>query len=91
MKDITKLHPPIDEKDVFNKEYCDNYSLSSSNKIDWAIPLKKKSGLSIINDFKIVLSEHRRPEIFWVDRGSEFYSKIIKSLLKEYETELYSI
>ena len=34
MKDITKLHPPIDEKDVVNKEYCDNYSLSSSNKID---------------------------------------------------------
>ena len=27
MKDtykITNVHPPIDEKDVFNKEYCDN-------------------------------------------------------------------
>ena len=37
MKDtykITKVHPPIDEKDVVNKEYCDNKLLSSSNKID---------------------------------------------------------
>ena len=37
MKDtykITNVHPPIDEKDVVNKEYCDNNFLSSSNKID---------------------------------------------------------
>ena len=37
MKDtykITNVHPPMDEKDVVNKEYCDNKLLSSSNKID---------------------------------------------------------
>ena len=37
MKDtykITNVHPPRDEKDVVNKEYCDNNLLSSSNKID---------------------------------------------------------
>ena len=37
MKDIykiTNVHPPIDEKDVVNKEYCDNNLLSSSHKID---------------------------------------------------------
>ena len=28
------MHPPIDEKDVVNKEYCDNNLLSSPNKID---------------------------------------------------------
>ena len=31
---ISNVHPPIDEKDVVNKEYCDNNLLSSSNKID---------------------------------------------------------
>ena len=31
---ITNVHPPIDEKDVVNKEYCDNNLLSSSYKID---------------------------------------------------------
>ena len=37
MKDtykITNVHPPRDEKDVVNKDYCDNNLLSSSNKID---------------------------------------------------------
>ena len=37
MKDtykITNVHPPIDEKDVVNKEYCDNNLLSFNNKID---------------------------------------------------------
>ena len=47
-------------------------------------------GLSIANGYKIVLGESRKPEKFWVDRGSEFYNKTFKSLLKEYETELYS-
>ena len=31
---ITNVHPPIDEKDVVIKEYCDNNLLSSSNKIE---------------------------------------------------------
>ena len=30
---ITNVHPPKDEKDVVNKEFCDNNLLSSSNKI----------------------------------------------------------
>ena len=37
MKDtykITNVHPPVDGKDVVNKEYCDNNLLSSSKKID---------------------------------------------------------
>ena len=36
MKDtfkITNVHPPIDQKDVVNKEYCDNNLLSSNNKL----------------------------------------------------------
>ena len=37
MKDTYKtknVHPPMNEKDVVNKEYCDNNLLSSYNKID---------------------------------------------------------
>ena len=36
MKDISKItnvHPPIDQKDVANKDYCDNNLLSSNKKI----------------------------------------------------------
>ena len=66
-------------------------------KYAWAIPLKNKSGLSRTIGFKIVLSEipeggseSRKPEKLWVDRGSEFSNKKFKSLLKEYETKIYS-
>ena len=73
-------------------------------KYVWAVPLKNKSGLSITNGFIIVSSESpqggsespqggfedRKPEKLWVDRGSEFYNKTFKSLLKEYKTKLYS-
>ena len=52
--------------------------------------MKNKSGFSVTNGSKIVLGEHRKPETLWVDRGSEFYNKTFKSLLKEYETKLYS-
>ena len=37
MKDtykITNVHPPIDEKDVVNREYCNNNLLSSNYKIN---------------------------------------------------------
>ena len=37
MKDtykVTNVHPPIYEKYVVNKEYCDKNLLSSTNKID---------------------------------------------------------
>ena len=37
MKDnyrITNVHPPLDEEDVVNEEFCDSNLLSSSNKID---------------------------------------------------------
>ena len=70
--------------DVFTKYAC-------------AIPLMNKSGLSITNGFKTTLSEgpqggseSRKPEKLWVDRGSGFYNKTFKSLLKEYEAKLYS-
>ena len=66
--------------------------------------MRNKSGLSITNGFKTILSEGpqggsespqggfavQKPEKLWVDRGSEFYNKTFKSLLKEYETKLYS-
>ena len=66
-------------------------------KSAWAIPLKNKSSLSLTNGFKIVLSEglqgcseSRKPEKLLVDRGSEFYHKTFKLLLKESETEIFS-
>ena len=78
--------------DLIDKSYLSKYNNNYKfiltvrdifTKYAWAIPLKNKSGLSITNGFKIVLSEHRKPEKLWVDKGSEFYDKAFKSLLKE--------
>ena len=82
------------DKSSLNK-YINNYEfiltvIDIFTKYAWAIPLKKKSGLSITNGFKLVLCEHRKPEKLWVDRGKEFYNKTFKSFFKEYETKLYS-
>ena len=102
---------PLYKDETWSAELIDKSSLSKYNnnykflltvidiftKYAWAIPLKNKSGLSITNGFKTILLEGRKPEKLWVDRGSEFYNKTFKSLLKEYGTgkaasgiELYS-
>ena len=110
---------PLHKVEIWSADLIDKSSLSKYNnnykyiltvidiftKYAWAIPLKNKSGLSITNGFKIVLSEHpqrgsesqhscsstrRKPEKLWVDRSNEFYNKTFKSLLKEYETKLNS-
>ena len=102
---------PLYEEETWSADLIDKSFLSKYNnnykyiltvidiftKNAWAISLKKESGLSITNGFKILLSEHpqggsesRKPEKLWVDRGSEFYNKTFKSLIKEYETKLFS-
>ena len=102
---------PLYKDETWSADLIDKSSLSKYNnnykfiltvidiftKYAWAIPLKNKSGLSITNGFKTILSEGRKPEKLWVDRGSEIYNETFKSLLKEYGTskaasgiELYS-
>ena len=99
-KDETWSADLIDNSSL--SKYNNNYKfiltvIDIFTKYAWAIPLRNKTGLSITNCFKIVIgespqggSESRKPEKLWVDRGSEFYNKTFKSLLKEYETKLYS-
>ena len=96
-KDETWSANLIDKSSLSN--YNNNYQFISTvidiiTKYAWAIPLKNKTGLSLTNGFKIALGEspqgdfeNRKPKKLWVDRGSEFYNKTFKSLLKEYETE----
>ena len=99
-KDETWSADLIDKSSL--SKYNNNYKfiltvIDIFTKYAWAIPLKNKSGLSITNGFKLVSGENpqggsqpRKPEKLWVDRGSEFYNKTFKSLLKEYGTKIYS-
>ena len=65
MKDtykITNVHPPIDEKDVVNQEYCDNNLLSSNNKMEISsknITELRKSEFDKVTNKTLQLNETR--------------------------------
>ena len=42
------------------------------SKYAWVIPMKDKKSTSIVNAFKKIISEGRKPNKTWVDQGSEF-------------------
>ena len=45
--------------------------------------LKDKKGTSIVNAFKKIISDKRKPNKIWVDQGSEFYNQFFKDFLKK--------
>ena len=53
--------------------------------------LKDEKGITITNAFQKILKEYNcKPNKIWIDRGSEFYNRLIKSCLEKNETEIYS-
>ena len=52
----------------------DNYS-----KYAWAVPLKHKKDVSIVNAFQSILKKsNRKQNKTWVDKGGEFYNGSMK-------------
>ena len=61
------------------------------SKYAWVISLKDKKGITITNAFQKILKEsNRKPNKIWVDKGSEFYNRSIKSWLEKDDTGMYS-
>ena len=61
------------------------------NKYAWVIPLKNKKGTTITNTFQEILDEsNHKPNKIWGDKGSEFYSRLMKSQLQDNNIEMYS-
>ena len=56
----------------------------------WVIPIKDEKGTSIVNAFKKIISEKRKPNKIWVDQGSEFCNNAFKDFLKINNIEMYS-
>ena len=50
------------------------------SKYGWIVLLKDKKGESVMNAFKTIFKEGRRPQYLWVDKGKEFYNKHLKDL-----------
>ena len=52
------------------------------SKYPWVIPLKDKKGTTITNASQKILSKsNHKPNKIWVDKGSEFYNRSMKSFL----------
>ena len=62
------------------------------SKYAWVVPLKDKKGITITNAFQKILDcSNRKPNIIWVDKGSEFCNSSFKKWLKDNDIEMYLI
>ena len=76
----------------FNDGY--RYLLVCTNvfsKYAWVVPLKNKTGSSLVEAFKIILASGRKSEKIITDQGTEFFKKHFKALLKDEDIELYNM
>ena len=66
------------------------FIIDISSKCTCIIRLKDKRGITITNAFQKILDEsNRKPNKIWVDKGSEFYNRLMKSWLEKNEIEMY--
>ena len=53
--------------------------------------MKDKKGVSIANAFQNILDDSKRtPNKIWVEKGSEFYNRSMKSWLQDNDSSIYS-
>ena len=53
------------------------------SKFAWVVPLKNKTGESLVNGFHTILNTVRSPEKLQTDKGTEFLNRNFQSFLKE--------
>ena len=95
-----KVHSPCTE-DIWGSDITDIqltfydirlllYVIDIYSKYTWFIPLKDKQIITITNAFQKILDEfNRKPNKIWVEKGSEFYNKSVKSWLEKNYIEMY--
>ena len=58
------------------------YIIDIYSKYAWVSPLKDKKGITITNGFQNILDEsNHKTNKLWVEKGSEFYNRSMKSCL----------
>ena len=53
------------------------------SKFAWVVPLKNKTGESLVNGFQSILDLGRSPEKLHTDKGTEFLNRNFQSFVKE--------
>ena len=66
------------------------HAIELFSKYAWAVPLKDKRGIAIVNAFQKIISKGRWPNKIRIDQGGKFYNKLFKRFLKKGNTEMYS-
>ena len=57
----------------------------------WVVPLKDKKVTTITNAFQKILNEsNHNPNEIWLEKGSEYYNRSMKSWLQDTHLEIYS-
>ena len=59
------------------------------SKYGWIVPLKTKTGLEVSKALQSIFKENK-PKMLWVDKGKEYYNKIILDLLAKNDIKVYS-
>ena len=87
-----KVYPEFKDN-IWGADLADMQLISKSNKgfrfllcaIDifskcaWAVPLKDKKGINIVNEIQKILDNlNRKSKKIWVDRGNKFYNSSLK-------------
>ena len=61
------------------------------SKYAWVVILNNGKGITVTNAFQKFLNEsYRKPRKIWVDKGSEFYNRSVKSWLQDNDIKIYS-
>ena len=62
------------------------------SKYAWIVPLKDKTGISMVNAFQKILDMSGfKPNKIWFNKGSEVYNNSFKKWLKDNNIEMDSI
>ena len=60
------------------------------SKYAWVVHIKDKKGTSIVNAFRKMISEGRKPNKIWLEQGSEFWNNSFKDFLEINNFEMFS-
>ncbi len=60
------------------------------SKYAWAVPLKDKTGKSLVLALKEILRDNRKPEKIQTDQGTEFTNKVFRQFLESQGIHFYT-
>ncbi|KAI8503792.1 hypothetical protein Bbelb_187630 [Branchiostoma belcheri] len=60
------------------------------SKFAWAVPIKDKKGLTLVQAFQSILDDGRKPRRLQTDQGTEFLNRHFQTLLKKENVEFFT-